>query len=353
MRVRTWASTAYVRLAVLTATATVVAYLLAELIPWADPVPAAITALVTIRAAFHHAAKEGVVQTIGALIGASIALGIVSIIGTGPVVLFILVLLSFVLARLLRLSSPAEAPFVAAAIAVTVILVIGTHFTTELAVERFVGVAIGAACALAASYFASPTKDTRVLRTELGALQQKLADLLSEVGSGLRQPVNGETASGWYLRARDLRNESLGIDARLEDLRSHRRWSPRIDPQDLDSLRGTADSVRVMSTRVITITADIAASANEPSAPSIPPAAMSPLGELISMAADNIAADDPTEELGGTAAREAVRHAEQTAQLALIGGIVSNVNRINRASAHEADRAIDEAADDSGTEVTP
>lgn len=352
MRVRTWASNAYVRLAVLTATATVVAYLIAEVLPWADPVPAAITALVTIRAAFHHAVKEGVVQTIGALIGATIALAIVSVIGTGPVVLFLLVLLSFALARMLRLSAPSETPFVAAAIAVTVILVIGTHFTTELAVERFVGVLIGAACALGASYLASPTKDTRVLRTELAELQQQLAQLLSEVGAGLREPVDGETASQWYLHARELRNESLGIDARLEDLRSHRRWSPRIDPHDLDSLTGTADSVRVMSTRVITITADIAASANEPSAPSIPPAARNPLAELISMAADNIAADDPTEQLGGTAAREAVRHAEQTAQLALIGGIVSNVNRINRAGAHEADRAFEEAANDDGTDLT-
>ena len=55
------------------------------------------------------------------------------------------------------------------------------------------------------------------------------------------------------------------------------------------------------------------------------------------MAADNIAAEDPTTSIGATAAHEAVRQADATAQIALIGGIVSHVNRINRATAEGAE----------------
>ena len=96
----------YVRLAFLTALAAVAAYSIAEVVPFADPIPAAITAAVTTRATFHHAAKESVFQILGALLGAAIALAIVSVIGTGAVVIFLLVLLCFALARLLRLASP-------------------------------------------------------------------------------------------------------------------------------------------------------------------------------------------------------------------------------------------------------
>lgn len=336
-RWRTALHSAYLRLAVLTAIATVAAYLIAGALPFADPVPAAITALVTIRAAFHHAAKEGVVQTLGALVGAALALGIVSVIGTGPVVLFVLVLVSFALARLMRIAAPAQTPFVAMAIAVTMILVVGTHLTTELAIQRFSGVVVGALCAMVASYFATPTKDTRVLREDIDQLHHDLADLLADVGAGLRQEADDRTTQAWRQRAGQLRDQSLGIDARLEDLKAHSRWSPRIDPEDLQSLERSAEAVRIMSTRMITITSDLAASASDAPVPAIPPAARSPLADLITMAADNIAADDPTSQIGITAAREAVRTADETAQIALIGSIVSDIQRINRASAEEVE----------------
>lgn len=328
-----WVCSAYFRLAALTAVATVVAYLIAGALPFADPVPAAITALVTMRAAFHHAAKEGAVQTLGALVGAAIALALVWLIGTGPVVLAVLVLTAFLLARALRIASAEQTPFVAMAIAVTMILVVGTHLTTELAIERFMGVVVGALCALGASYFATPTKDTRLLREELDELNVDLAELLAEVGAGLRDDADAGAAQAWFARATALRNRSLGAEARLADLTAHARWSPRIDPADLGSLTRSADAVRVMSTRMITITSDLLASISDAPVPAIPPAARSPLADLITMAADNMTADDPTGQVGITAASEAVRQAEQTAQIALIGGIVADIQRINRASA--------------------
>lgn len=327
----------YVRLALLTALAALAAYLIADVIPFADPIPAAITAVVATRATFHHAAKEGVFQTLGALLGAAIALGIVWLIGSGPLVIFLLVLLCFALAWALRLASPDETPFVAGAMAVTVILVVGTHLTTAGAVERFAGVAVGALCALAASALAAPTKETRQLRADISGLNDDLADLLSVVASGVRSDPSRDEAREWRERAITLRDASIGLDARLTDLEAHKRWSPRIDPDDLISLRHLVDAANVQSTRVLTIASDLMVATDTRGPSSIPREALSPLADLIEMAADNMAAEDPETMVGRTAAHEAVRLADETAQIALIGGIVSNINRINQVSSETAD----------------
>jgi uncharacterized membrane protein YccC len=335
-----WTS-GYARLAVLTALAAFAAYLIGEWVPFADPIPAAITAAVATRATFHHAAKETVFQVLGALLGGAIALGIVFLIGSSAVVIFLLVLLCFLLARLLHLASPTESPFVAASMSVTVILVVGTHLTSEGALERFLGVAIGALCALLASAIVAPAKDTRVLARDIDALQDELSDLLAQMARGLRETPDRDTARQWREQAVSLRNQAIGLTARWEDLSTHSRWSPRLDPGELTRLKQQLDATSVMSARVLSIASDLTGATGRSSAP-LPPAAMSPLADLMAMAAQNIAAEDPATSIGRTQAHEAVRVAEQTAQIALIGGIVSNLNRINEASSEAQDGADDE-----------
>ena len=334
---RRWWRSGYTRLAVLTALAAVIAYVIAEVVPFADPIPAAITAAVATRATFHHAAKETVFQILGALLGAALALVVVFLIGSGPAIIFLLILMAFALAKWLPIGTREEAQFIAGGMAVTMILVVGTHFTTELAIERFAGVVIGALCALAASYFATPVKDTRVLRTRLDELQHDLATLLSDMAEGLRHAPSAQQAAGWLDEAVELRNRSLGLDAQFEDLKSHTKWSPRIDPDDIDDLERSLTASRVMSSRVLSIASDLGQAARSTTATGIPQAALSPLADLIAMAADNIEAEDPATSIGATAAHEAVRQADATAQIALIGGIVSHVNQINRATAENAD----------------
>jgi len=325
----------YVRLAVMTALAAFLAYLVAEMIPYAAAVPAAITAVVATRVTFHHATKETLFQVIGALVGGAVALAIVSVIGSGAVVIFLLVLLSFAMARLMRIANPDESPFVAASLAVTVILVVGTHLTTELAVERFLGVAIGAVFALAASFLAAPTKDTRVLAERMRRTQTEIGNLLAQVAEQLREGPDPSMTERWYERAVQLRNSVLGLAATFEDLRSNRRWDPRVSSSDIDRLAALLDANQIMSARLLSLTVDLRGATRKGS--SLPPAALNPLADLIDMAATNMASDDPTESLSRTAAHEALRGADMTSQLALIGGIVSHVNRIAQASVHAED----------------
>lgn len=330
-----WTS-GYVRLAVFTSVATVIAYSIGLATPHVDAIPAAITAAVGTRATFHTAAKESTFQILGALLGAAVALVIVSFLGTGPFVIFLLVLLCFFLARALRLASPDDSPFVAAGMAVTVILVVGTHFTTELAIERFTGVVVGALCALAASAITSPSKDTRRLRSDLDSLKDDLASLLASMSDGLRESPDRATAKAWREASIELRNRTIGLAARWDDLARNRKWDPRIDPDDLSALKHDLDATTTMSSRLLSIASDLASATGRDAAP-LPPAAASPLADLMAMAAANIAAEDPATSIGRTQAHEAVRMADQTAQIALIGGIVSNLNRINAATREDDD----------------
>ena len=343
-RLKRFKPTTYTRLAVLTSFAAFGAYLLSESVSFASPVPAAITAIVATRVTFHHAAKETFIQLLGALVGAAVALGIVSLIGSGAIVILLLVGLCFVMARLMQYANPDESPAVAASLSVTVILVVGSHLTTELALERFNGVVIGALFALIASFLASPTRDTQKLAAGLARNQVQLAELLAKISRDLRDNPTSAAASTWHESAVELRNDVLGLAAQYEDLSKHSKWSPRIHSTDLAQLKELLQASQVMSARVLSIANDLREAPQSSKGTAIPAAAISPLADLIELAADNLATDDPTENIGATAAHRAVRGADMTAQIALIGGIVSHVNQINRASTHERD--ADEAKSD-------
>ena len=329
--------TTYVRLAVLTSLAAFFAYLLSDAIPYAAPVPAAITAVIATRVTFHHATKEIFIQLLGALVGAAVALAIVSVIGSSAVVILLLVALSFVMARVMQYSIPHESPAVAASLAVTVILVVGSHLTTEIAIERFTGVVIGALFALFASFLASPTRDTQKLAAGLNAIQIQLAEVLARIARDLRGEPTTEDAAAWHDQAVELRNQVLGLSVQYEDLAKHSKWSPRINSIDLSSLKELLRANQVMSARVLNIANDLRSATRSNLNTQIPQAALSPLADLLELAATNLATDDPTQSIGVTAAHQAVRGADMTAQIALIGGIVSHVNQINKASTHEAD----------------
>ena len=313
------------------------AYLVSDAIPYAAPVPAAITAVIATRVTFHHATKEIFIQLLGALVGAAVALAIVSVIGSSAVVILLLVALSFVMARVMQYSIPHESPAVAASLAVTVILVVGSHLTTEIAIERFTGVMIGALFALFASFLASPTRDTQKLAAGLNAIQIQLAEVLARIARDLRGEPTTEDAAAWHDQAVELRNQVLGLSVQYEDLAKHSKWSPRINSVDLSSLKELLRANQVMSARVLNIANDLRSATRSNLNTQIPQAALSPLADLLELAATNLATDDPTQSIGVTAAHQAVRGADMTAQIALIGGIVSHVNQINKASTHEAD----------------
>jgi len=326
----------YTRIAAATTIAAFLAYIAGRYIPYTSAVPAAITAVVATQVSFHQATKGAFIQVLGALLGAAVALGIVSVVGSGALSILLLVALCFVVARLLHVASPEESPIVASTLAVTVILVVGTNLTTELAVERFGGIVVGAVFAIIASYVASPTKATRTLEDNADDIQEKLGLLLERIAVELRDNPDAETVRGWFDEAVELRNQVLGLAAALEDLKRNRRWNFRVTKADIAAVQSEVDACQTMSTRALSLASDLRrASTTSGGGAALPPAALSPLADLIAATAANMATDDPTRTVGKTAAHQAVREAERTAQIALIGGIVSHMEQINQARADE------------------
>jgi uncharacterized membrane protein YccC len=121
----------YLRLAVLSALAAAVAYGIGAALPMVSPVVAAITALISVRPTFHASLRESLLQVLGVVVGAGVALVAFAALGWSALALGIALLAVFGVARLLRLGEEG-----AVAVGVTVILVAGPRLDAEAVETR-------------------------------------------------------------------------------------------------------------------------------------------------------------------------------------------------------------------------
>src|SRR5438034_9109436 len=137
------ASRPYVRLAVLSAAAAAAAYGIGSVLPMVSPVVAGVTALIAVRPTLHASMQEALRQVLGVVIGAAVAFGSLEMVGFSVVSLFVALVVCFVVAAWLGLGEDG-----ATAVAVTVVLVVGPHFSTEAIEARLSGVVVGSLVAL-------------------------------------------------------------------------------------------------------------------------------------------------------------------------------------------------------------
>lgn len=339
-----WFSRAgYLRLALLTAAAATVATVVGSLVPWIDPVPAAITAVVTTRPTFHHAAKESLYQVLGVVAGALVAFVAIALIGPGPATIAILVLASFAIVRLLRIADPSTAPYAAMSVSVTVILVVGAHMSPEGALERFAGVVLGGLCALVASYFTTRGVPASRIAEELETIQEDLAELLGEIAQGVRQVPTPEQTRGWLDRAAQARDATLKAAVDVEDMRQHRYWSPAIGKDDVRAVERQLAATQVMSARVLAIAADLNHIASSPQSP-VTPGELSPLASVFEAAAASIVEPGVSGTSGATGVQQAIRSADDTQALVALGGLAAHAQRITRLGRDEADEDDDQTS---------
>jgi uncharacterized membrane protein YgaE (UPF0421/DUF939 family) len=331
----------YLRLAVLTATAATVAFVIGDIAPFVDPIPAAITAVVSTRPTFHHAAKEALFQVIGVIAGALVAFAAIMTIGFGPATIAILILSSFGIVRLLRIADPQTAPYAAMAVSVTVILVIGAQMSPEGALERFLGVVVGGMCALIASYFTTKGEPVGRISVELSAVQGLLADLLSQIAEDVQRPLTPVLTQRWFDQARRLRDATVKHALAVEDVREHKRWSPAIHEPELRALERQLAVTQVMATRVLSIASDLNSwAAKQP----LGDASLSPLAKVFAAAAATMVDPDQSSTGGMTGVHTAIRSADDTDALMLLGGLAGHAQRLSKLNkddekpAHEADK---------------
>lgn len=217
----------YTRLALLSASAASLTWLLASQLPWIDATIAALTCLISVKPTFHDTAAEGFRQVLGTMIGAVIGYGLVTTYGANAALMFGLVLLCFVLARYLKLGSDG-----AAVMGLTVILVMGPLDNLHAVETRLAGVVLGAVTALIPSLWVRPGKPhERALQAAI-RLGGKSAALLTEISDHLtshRGRIDTATAADWRDRADATLRSLLAIRTDAEDAVAASRWSPLMD----------------------------------------------------------------------------------------------------------------------------
>jgi uncharacterized membrane protein YgaE (UPF0421/DUF939 family) len=341
-----WWRSGYLRLAVLTTAAATAAYAVGVALPYIDPVPAAITAVISTRPTFHHAAKEALFQVTGVVTGALVAFAAIVTIGFGPLTIALLVLTSFAIVRVIRVADPASAPHAAMAVAVTTILVIGAQLSPEGAFERFMGVVVGGGFALLASYFTTRGEPVGRISVELTAVQGLLADLLGQIAEGVQQPLTKEHTKQWFRRATALRDETAKHALAVQDVREHRRWSPAIHEAELRALERQLGVTQVMATRVLSIASDLN-QLTKKSPKQLPAEQLSPLAKVFASAAATMVNPDLSATGSNTGVQTAIRSADDTEALMMLGGLAGQAQQLSRLrrEAQSEDTGAQEPAD--------
>lgn len=223
LALRTLYNNKALRLAVLTGLSSASAYLIASLVPLADPFIAAITGLVAITPTFHNSIKSASAETLGVIIGSVVGMFFINWLGFNVLTLAMLITLAYLLSWGLRLGNTAAVP-----IGVTMILVCGPLLDDVVGLEgRILGVLIGAACALMASYFVLPGQPHQRALRKIRQDSIQAAELLSRVSQSLSEGVlTSEQAYEWLEESQTLTEHSKEHLEEAKDAVRGAKWSP-------------------------------------------------------------------------------------------------------------------------------
>ncbi len=249
----------YARLAVLSAGAAAVAYGVGVLTPEVSPVVAGVTALITLRPTFHGSVQEALRQVLGVVLGAALALGAMQSMGFSAAALFVTILACFLVARGLRLGEEG-----AAAVAVTVILVVGPQVRAEAIETRLLGVLVGSLVALGLSSFMRPGSPHG--RALTGALDQgtRAAALLTTIGETLAvgRPVPAGRPRQWLDEAEDILASTVEAGHAAQDAVTGARWSPMIDLAEAEAVLAQVRITERTAVTIVSICRDLLAAAD-------------------------------------------------------------------------------------------
>ncbi len=238
----------WVRLIVVSAVASGVAWKLGDLLLKDGGVVAAIICALSIRISLYKSVREGFGQIVGTAIGAGVALACVSIFNFGVISVSMTVLLCSVVARALHLGEVASVN-----VPVTALIVIGPGLSESTAFSRLSSTLIGAAVAIIFSYFAHAKTPAARMVDKISSLANKCAKLLGEMSEGVAAGFTQDEAGNWLAKARLLVEEIPGVRAQAVEARGHAKWFPTAEVDEAEELyvRGVAVEHTVVQVRTI------------------------------------------------------------------------------------------------------
>ena len=240
---RTW-----VRLILVSAIASGVAWQVGDLLIKDGGVVAAIICALSIRISLYKSVREGFGQIVGTALGAGVALACVSLFNFGIVSVALTVLFCSVVARALHLGEVASVN-----VPVTALIVIGPGLSESTALSRLSSTLIGAAVAIVFSYFSNGKSPAARTVDKISSLANKCAKLLGEMSEGVAAGFDQEEAGHWLAKARLLVEEIPGVRAQALEARGHAKWFPTAEVDEAEELyvRGVAVEHTVVQVRTI------------------------------------------------------------------------------------------------------
>ncbi|CAB4728439.1 unannotated protein [freshwater metagenome] len=238
----------WVRLIVVSAIASGIAWQVGDLLIKDGGVVAAIICALSIRISLYKSVREGFGQIVGTAIGAGVALACVSLFNFGIISVAMTVLLCSVVARALHLGEVASVN-----VPVTALIVIGPGLSESTAFSRLSSTLIGAAIAILFSYFSHAKTPAARTVDKISSLANKCAKLLGEMSEGVAAGFTQDEAGNWLAKARLLVEEIPGVRAQALEARGYAKWFPTAEVDEAEELyvRGVAVEHTVVQVRTI------------------------------------------------------------------------------------------------------
>ena len=211
-------------------------------------VVAAIICTLSIRISLHKSVREGFGQIVGTVIGATIALINVSIFDVGFIAVGLTVIFCAVVARALHHGEVASVN-----VPVTALIVIGPGISGTTATHRLGSTLIGAAIAIAFSYFSHAKTPVGRANDQIAEVSKKAADLLAQMSEGVAAGYTQKEAGNWLAKARLLMEAIPAIRAQSVEARGHARWFPTAEKDEAESvyIEGIAIEHTLLQVRAI------------------------------------------------------------------------------------------------------
>ena len=198
----------------ITSIATAVAWTAAPLLHLASPAIAAAAALVTVTLSVSRSLRAGVSLIGGTILALLVALGLYQVWGLHVWTVAVLVAVSLAIGLVMRLGPQGALQIPATALFT---YVLGSQITDALIIERILATLAGVVIGLLFSFVAHPERPEERFTRELAGLHDRLGELLVEMGHRCSEGAVRSDASDWVERARAVESDVTMIGRAIDE----------------------------------------------------------------------------------------------------------------------------------------
>ena len=188
-------------------------------------VVASILAIITLRVSIQASIFESFIQITAVFIGSIIALLSVSLINNTVIIIAIVALFSFLIAKWLNLSDDTGTN-----IAITALIVASPGFHYGAANERIRGTLIGVIVALILSYWSHPQTPLERTINKISIIGFDISTLLRDISKSIKNRLSGSDQI--LLRSREINSQIFDLRIQAEEAVRYSKWSPTLARED-------------------------------------------------------------------------------------------------------------------------